>query len=173
LNGRLAAGVLAALVTAAPTLAAAQKPQTGGHVNVITNYRTLDALTWDTQRWPWKANHDHLGVESLLKGDLSFGPRDRNEFTFHYPDHIPEFATTGSLAERWEETPERLIFHLRRDVQWMEIPGVMKARPLKASDVVNHFEVMWKSPRRVPAYWDFIARGEAVDDHTVVAHLKQ
>src|SRR5690606_3393137 len=115
----------AAAFTAAPA-ALAQEPQTNAHVNIITTYRTLDALTWDVQRWPWKANHDHLGIESLQRGNLSYGPRDRNEFSFNYPDHIPEFATEGALAERWEEYPDRLVFHLRKGVEWMEVPGVME-----------------------------------------------
>ncbi len=167
----LAAVIAGILATGAG--AAEKEPQTGGHLNVITGFRTLNALTWDVQRWPWKANHDHLGAESLLKGDLSRGLRGTREFSFNFPDHIPEEVTIGSLAERWEETPQRLTFYLRKGVEWMEVPGVMERRPLTASDVANHFEVMRRSPRYIPGYWDFIERWEVVDDHTLVAHLSR
>ena len=64
----LSLAATAALAWAGP--AAAEAPQTGGTVNVSTVYRTLDATTWDLQRWTWKGNHDNLQMESLLRGDL-------------------------------------------------------------------------------------------------------
>src|SRR5690625_3621241 len=118
IKARLAISAIALAMIGVPLAASADTVQTEGRLNVLTSYRTLDALSWDVQTWPWKANHDHLGVESLLKGDLSYGPRDKNEFTFHYPDHIPDFAVTGSLAESWEVSPEKITFHLRDGVTW-------------------------------------------------------
>ena len=67
----LSLAATAALAWAGP--AAAETPQTDGTVNVSTVYRTLDATTWDLQRWTWKGNHDNLQMESLLRGDLQYG----------------------------------------------------------------------------------------------------
>src|SRR5690606_153041 len=67
-----------------------ERPNTQGHLHVLTTYRTLDAVSWDARRWPWKANHDLLGMEPLVRGDLSRGPRGTNESEFALDDHIPE-----------------------------------------------------------------------------------
>src|SRR5690625_2506716 len=134
--------VAVAAAFAAGPMAASAEINTDSKINIITNYRTLDALSWDTQNWPWKINHDQLGLETLMRGDLSYGPRGSGEFSFNYPDHLPEQFLEGGLAESWEQHPDRLVFNLREGVEWWEVPGVMERRPLTASDVVNHFETM-------------------------------
>src|SRR5690606_18731380 len=98
-----------------------------------------DATTWDLQNWTWKGNHDNLQLESLLRGDLQYGPRGKNENSFVEQAYIPYNQLEGSLAESWEvkEDPMRVIFHLRKGVQWQEVPGVMKKRELVANDVIT------------------------------------
>ncbi|HEX5514243.1 MAG TPA: ABC transporter substrate-binding protein, partial [Gammaproteobacteria bacterium] len=134
-----------------------------------------DAVTWDFMHWPWKQNHDGLQLTTLIAGDLSKGPGGSNENTFVASDYIPEAHYRGELAESWElkNDPLRLEFKLRKNVFWPAKEGVMERRPLVAADVVTSFQEMWKSERRIPTYWDFIKEWEAVDDHTVVAHLNQ
>jgi len=171
LGGAMAVALGAASATA---WAADDAPQLGGTLNISTIYRPLDAMTWDIQRWAWKTNHDNLQLESLLRGDLKRGPRGSKEWTFTAADYIPFDLLEGSLAESFEllRDPLRVEFRLRKNVQWQEVPGVMKSRPLVARDIANHFEVMQASPQATPTFWDFVERWEAKDDHTLVIHLK-
>ena len=163
----------AALAWAGPT--AAETPQTDGTVNVSTVYRTLDATTWDLQRWTWKGNHDNLQMESLLRGDLQYGPRGSDENSFVEQAYIPYGQLEGSLAESWEvkEDPMRVVFNLRKGVYWQEVPGVMESRELVANDVITSFQSRWDNPRAIPTFWDFVERWEAPDEHTVVAHFSE
>ncbi|WP_157933880.1 ABC transporter substrate-binding protein [Alloalcanivorax mobilis] len=167
--------LLSAMAAALAGPALAETPQTDGTVNVSTVYRTLDATTWDLQRWTWKGNHDNLQMESLLRGDLSFGPRGKDVNDFIEMDYIPYDQLEGSLAESWEvkQDPMRVIFHLRKGVYWQDVPGVMKRRELVANDVITSFKTRWASSRAIPTYWEFVDRWEAPDDHTVVAYFKQ
>jgi len=155
------------------TVAAQEAPQPGGTLNVISIYHTLDAVTWDTTKWNWKANHDMLFMDQLLMGDLDKGPRGSDENNFVAQAYIAPEHYRGDLAESWEvkEDPLRIVFNLREEVYWPAKEGVMERRKFVAEDVVNHFEVMAESDRYIPTYWDFIDRWEAKDEHTVVAHL--
>jgi peptide/nickel transport system substrate-binding protein len=170
----LRTAAVAAVLTAGSSGALAQgEPQVGGTVNVITMYRTLDANTWDAQKWNWKENHDGLHIDHLIAGDLSKGPRGTNENPFVASDYIPEEHYRGDLAESWElkQDPLRLVFKLRKGVYWPEKAGVMQRREFVAEDVVNSFNVLKKSDRYIPTYWDFIKEWKAEDKHTAVAYL--
>jgi len=171
LNAAAAASLAAASVSAT---AAEQAPQLGGTLNISTIYRTLDPLSWDVQRWPWKGNHDNLQLESLLRGDLKRGPGGTKEWPYTAADYLPFDLLEGSLAESYEllQNPLRIEFKLRKGVQWQEVPGVMQARPVVAADFVKNYEAKRNSPQAIPTYWDFVERWEAKDDHTLVAHLK-
>lgn len=166
---------VAAALAASSGAMAQEEPQLGGTVNVITMYRTLDATTWDYQKWTWKENHDGLHVDHLIAGDLSKGPRGTNENSFVASDYIPEEHYRGELAESWElkKDPLRLVFNLRKGVYWPAKEGVMERRELVAEDVVKSFQTMWKSDRKIPTYWDFIKEWKAEDKHTVVAYLNE
>ena len=170
----MTAAAAGALALAAAADAAAQDVQLGGTINVSTIYRTLDPLSWDTERWSWKANHDHLQLESLLRGDLNRGPRGTNDWAFTAADYLPFDILQGSLAESFEvlQNPLRIEFKLRKGVYWQEVPGVMASREVVASDFVKNYEVMRASPQAIPDYWGFVERWEAKDDHTLVFHLK-
>ncbi|WP_339800548.1 ABC transporter substrate-binding protein [uncultured Marinobacter sp.] len=153
----------------------AEEVQTGGELNVVTVYRTLDAVTWDPATWNWKNSHDGLFFDHLLRGNLEYGPRGQNVNNFTHQAFIPYEQLEGDLAESWEvkEDPLQIIFHLRDDVYWPAREGLMERRKLVASDVTNHFEKIWQSERRVPEFYDFIDKFEAKDDRTVVLHLNQ
>ncbi|MFW5823999.1 MAG: ABC transporter substrate-binding protein [Marinobacter sp.] len=168
----LLAGALTAATATTPL--AAEEVQLGGELNVVTMYRTLDAVTWDSQNWNWKNSHDGLFLDHLLRGDLDYGPRGQDVNDFTSQAFIPYEQLEGDLAERWEikEDPLRIVFHLRDDVYWPEKEGVMDKRKLVADDVINHFEKIWAADRRIPEFYDFIEKWEAPDDQTVVAHLK-
>ena len=114
-------------------------------------------------------------MESLLRGDLQYGPRGSNENSFVEQAYIPYGQLEGSLAESWEvkEDPMRVVFHLREGVYWQEVPGVMESRELVANDVITSFKSRWDNPRAIPTFWDFVERWEAPDEHTVVAHFSK
>lgn len=166
---------IAALLAGPSTVLAEEDPQLGGTLNVITMYRTLDAVTWDMQKWSWKENHDGRHIDQLIVGDLSKGPTGANENQFTAPDYIPEEHYKGDLAESWElkQDPLRIEFKLREGVYWPEKPGVMERRELVADDVVSSFDAMWINKHRIPTYWDFVSKWEAPDKHTVIAHLSE
>lgn len=167
----------AAIATALPLGALAEAPpdDAGGMLNVATLYYTLDAVTWDTTMWNWKANHDMLYMDQLIMGDLKYGPRGSNNNDFVAQAFIPEQHYTGDLAESWavKEDPLRIEFNLRKGVYWQAKEGVMERREVVASDIINHFETMKASDRYIPTYWDFIDEWKAEDDHTVVAYLNR
>src|SRR5436189_67128 len=68
--------VFAAVLALGCGSAAAQKPQYGGTLEVGNVFVTLAALSFDSQDWPWKLNHDTgMYYEQLLAGDLDKSPR--------------------------------------------------------------------------------------------------
>jgi len=156
-------------------VASAEEPKTGGTVNVISYYRTLDALSWDYQKWIWKENHDGLQTDQLFAGDLQRGPRGTNENDFVAQAYIPPDQMRGEIAESYElkTDPLQLVFKLRKGVYWPAKEGVMEKREVVAEDVAFHFTHMWSLKRKIPNYWAFIDRWEAKDKHTVIAHLNE
>ena len=166
-----------AVAAALPATAMAEAPpdDPGGMVNVATIYYGLDAVTWDTSKWNWKANHDMLFMDHLLMGDLQRGARGSNENDFIAQAYIPSEHYTGDLAESWEvkQDPLRIEFNLREGVYWQAREGVMERREVVAEDIINHFETMKASDRYIPTYWDFIDEWKAESDHKVVAYLNE
>ena len=169
----LVAACAAAVSFGGASVASAEEPQTGGTVNVISYYRTINALTWDYQKWIWKENHDGLHLDQLFAGDLQKGPRGTNENDFVAQAYIPPEHLRGEIANSFElkTDPLQLIFKLRPGVFWPATPGVMEKREVTAEDVAFHFTHMWTLKRKIPTYWSFIDRWEAKDKHTVIAHL--
>jgi len=81
----------------------------------------------------------------------------------------------GELAEKWEwnKDPLQLIVTLRKGVMFTEKPGVMKSRELVADDVVYTFNRLNSSPKKIPAYFDFVSSVQAKDKYTVVFNMKE
>nr|MQY69283.1 hypothetical protein [Bacillota bacterium] len=80
-----------------------------------------------------------LVLDSLIRGDFEkYGPRGTNEHAFtSLGDPPPEFLT-GALAESWEVTPDRIVFHLRQGVDWYAVgkEHVMESREFIADDII-------------------------------------
>jgi len=157
-----------------PPLSPADRPQTGGELNVGTVWITLSALSWDPADWAWKSNHDTGSArEQLFAADLSKAASRGGPYPFTLDAYLPDDALRGELAEHWEwEGPLTLVVHLRRGVMWPDKPGVMKARELDAHDVVFTYRYINKSPKKQSDYLEHIDRVEARDAHTVVFHMK-
>ena len=153
-----------------------RKPQYGGTLEIGTVYVTLSALSWDPQDWNWKLNHDTgMYYEQLFAADLDKSVRKGGKYKFFADAWLPSDAIRGELVERWEwkENPLSVVLHLRKGVMFPDKPGVMKARELTAEDVVFSYDRLDKSPKKIPTYFDHIAKVEARDKHTVVFTFKE
>ena len=164
----------AALLLASPALA--QKPQYGGALEIGTVYATISALSFDPADYAWKLNHDTGPYfETLFAGDLSKSLRNGGKFNFKPDAWLPTDAIRGELAETWEwsNNPLAVTIHLRHGIMWPEKPGVMAAREFTADDVIYSFNRQDKSAKKVPGYFDHVAKAEARDRYTVVFEMKE
>src|SRR5262245_54681873 len=165
-----------ALVWGGAAAQAPAGPQYGGTLEIATISPTVSALSWDPQDWNWKLNHDAgMFYEQLFAADLDKSVRKGGKHRFYADGWLPSDAIRGELVERWEwkENPLSVVFYLRKGVMFPDKPGVMKARELTAEDVVFSYERLDKSPKKIPTYFDHIARVEARDKHTVVFTFKE
>jgi peptide/nickel transport system substrate-binding protein len=175
----VAATVVAALAVGSAALgtvfAQAKKPQYGGQLNIGNVFVGLGALTWDSADFIWKHNLDTgLAYEQLFAADLSKAKRNGGTQSFYLDAWLPPDTIRGELAEswQWKEDPMRVEIQLRKGVMFPEKPGVMKARELTAEDVVFSYTHLDKSPKKIPGYFDHIAKVEATGKHTVVFTFK-
>ncbi len=115
--------------------------------------------------------------EKLAWGDWSID-RDLWDFTTNFS--YPTVATTGSLAESWEQPDDTtIVVHIRPGVHWHDKPP-MNGRELTADDVVYTFqrntvqgdftERPLKTYEVINLPWESI---EATDKYTVVFKLKE
>ena len=150
------------------------KPQYGGTLSVTTWTPTLSALSWDPQEWHWKLNADTgMYLEQLFAGDLDKSVRKGGKHKFVADAWLPSDAIRGELAEKWVwEEPNTLVISLRKGVMLPEKPGVLKAREFTAEDVLFSYERLDKSPKKIPTYFDHVAKVEARDKYTVVFRFK-
>lgn len=179
--GRKLRGVTIATLTSALMLASGislaqqDKPQPGGSLEIVTVYGGLSALSWDNADWNWKQNHDGgQFYEGLFAGDLSKAKRRGGKYAFTTDAWLPSDAVRGELAQSWKWTdPLTLEVILRRNVKFPAKSGVMAERELVADDVVATYNRLDSSPKKIPGYFDHIAKVEARDKHTVVFRFKR
>jgi peptide/nickel transport system substrate-binding protein len=155
--------------------AQAEKPQSGGTLNIGLVYYTLSPLSWDPADWPWKFGQDTgLMYEQLFAGDLSKAKSRGGTHAFVADSWLPSDAIRGELAESWKvmDNPFRVEVKLRKGVMFPDKPGVMKARELVADDVVYSFYRLDKSPKKIPTYFDHVDKVEAKDKYTVLFTFK-
>ena len=172
-GARMAPVALAAAALALPAAghAAEEKPKYGGTLNIGMVYVTLSPLSWNPTDWAWKFQQDTgLMYEQLFAGDLSKSQRRGGKFSFQPDAWLASDALRGELAESWgwKDNPLRVEVKLRKGVMFPDKPGVMKSRELVAQDVVDTFERLDKSPKKVPTYFDHVQKVEAPDKYTVV-----
>jgi peptide/nickel transport system substrate-binding protein len=151
-------------------------PQYGGNLEIGTVYYTISALSFDNYDFAWKHNHDTGSVyEQLFATDLSQAQHNGGKFAFVADAWIPTEAMRGELAEKWEwkQDPLQLVVTLRKGIMFPEKPGVMKSREFVADDVVYTFKRLNSSPKKIPAYFDFVSSIEAKDKYTVVFNMKE
>jgi peptide/nickel transport system substrate-binding protein len=168
---------IALLVLCGMTAAHAQTeaPKPGGTLNIGTVYVTLSALSFDPADWNWKLQHDTGNyLESLFAADLTKSVHNGGQYPFYADAWLPSDAIRGELAETWawKENPLRVEIDLRKGIMFPDKPGVMKSRELVADDVVFSFNHLAKSPKAIPAYFDYIDKVEATGEHQVTFFLK-
>ena len=148
-------------------------PQYGGELNIGTVYVTLSPLSWDSQDWAWKLNHDTGAVrEQLFAADLKQSLKDGGPYNFRAEAYIPESALRGELAESWTwEDDLTLVVTLRKGVNFVAKPGVMAAREITADDVLFTYQYINNSPKRISNYFEHIDAVEVRDRYTVVFHF--
>ncbi|MBI5257848.1 MAG: ABC transporter substrate-binding protein [Burkholderiales bacterium] len=164
-----------ALVQAQPK-AAAEKPQYGGSLNIGNVYVTVSPLSPDTADWAWKINQDTgLAYEQLFAADLSKSVRNGGKHPFISDAWLAPDSLRGELAESWKLSPDglRLDVTLRKGIMFPAKPGVMEARELTAEDVIYSYNRVNASPKKIPGYFDHIAKIEATGKHTLVFTFKQ
>ena len=148
--GALAFGSAALVGTA---FAQTEKPQYGGTLNIGMVYFTLSPLSWDPADWAWKFGQDTgLVYEQLMVGDLSKSIRKGGKHAFVADSWLPSDGMRGELAESWKimDNPFRVEFKLRKGVMFPDKPGVMKSRELVAQDVVDSFNRLNGSKKKIP-----------------------
>jgi peptide/nickel transport system substrate-binding protein len=155
---------------------AQEKPQYGGTLNIGNVYITVAPLSWDPVDWAWKFQQDTGAMyEQLFAADLNKSIRKGGKFTFRPDAWLASDAIRGELAESWgwKDNPLRVEVKLRKGVMFPDKPGVMKSREFVAQDVVDSYNRLDKSPKKIPTYFDHVAKVEAPDKHTVVFHMKE
>jgi peptide/nickel transport system substrate-binding protein len=151
--------------------AAAEKPQSGGALNIGQVYYTVSPLSFDAADWTWKFNQDTgLTYEMLFAADLDKSERRGGKYSFRNDAWIPTDGLRGELAERWRvlENPWRVEIQLRKGVMFPAKEGVMAQRELTADDIVYAFDRLNKSPKKIATYYDHVQKVEAKDKHTVL-----
>lgn len=171
-NAALGAAAMLALGSVPGVVGAqAEKPQYGGNLSIGMVYVTLSPLTWDPADFAWKFGQDTgLMYEQLFAGDLTKSKRRGGKHAFTADAWLPSDAIRGELAESWQlkDNPVRAEIKLRKGIMFPEKPGVMKSREFVAQDVVDTFNLLDKSPKKVPTVFDHVQKVEATDKHTVV-----
>jgi len=77
-------------------------------------------------------------LEFLIQGDFEkYGPRGTGEFSFQLERDIPEQFCKGVVAESWEVTADKIVFHIRPGIYWAAYgkEDVMESRELTPGDV--------------------------------------
>ncbi len=157
-------------------------PQYGGKYTIIY-FATEDAGSADvqSQHWPALAYSGNV-LERPMRGDYEkYGPRGTGEYDFGPHPFLPIEFLTGALAESWEVTTDKIIFHVRPGVYWTgkSINPVMERREYDAHDFVFNLKRFLGLPYAASiAGLGFIETPYeehiyAVDNYTAVVELER
>jgi len=161
-------GQTATATTTAPTTAVATGPRYGGTFTVLATYGTTP-YAWDPADCDWYQSYLCGPVyENLMMGDVYKGPRGTNGFGFNHPEWIPDEFLTGMLAESWELTGNKIIWHIRQGVMWQGKGGVMGAREFVAKDAELALKRYMVSPKSSVGRFNWANSLTATDKYTLV-----
>jgi len=149
------------------------EPQYGGRITGLVHCRGNygDPPSWDVADAMWFTTmwvQPHL--ETLLVGDLDkYGPRGTGEYPFQLHWYVPEEFLKGMLAESWEVSPDRIVFHIRKGVNWTGNANIgMGPRELTAEDVAFSLNRYYDSPTGGPSILSNVTSIYAEGDTVVV-----
>ena len=112
-------------------------PQYGGTLTIFIMSGT-DPTTADVNKGLYPAMvFTQPVIDSLIVGDFAkYGPRGSGEYEFQAWDEMPLGYSKGALAESWEISTDKLIFHIRPGVLWAAYgkEHVMEVREVTADD---------------------------------------
>ncbi|GAJ16904.1 unnamed protein product, partial [marine sediment metagenome] len=94
-------------------------PQRGGtltlHFFTLPRPGNVDPAN---QLWPGGLYGDPV-LEMFKMDDIeTYGPRGTGEYSFVSHKMAPLQYCKGALAESWEVTPDKIVFHIRPGVYW-------------------------------------------------------
>ena len=148
-------------------------PQYGGRITGLVHCRGNygDPPSWDTCDGMWFSTmwvQPHL--ETLLVGDLDkYGPRGTGEYPFQLHWYVPQEFIKGMLCESWEVTPDKIVFHIRKKVNWTGNANIgMEPRELTADDVAFSLNRFYDSPTGGPSILSNVESIYAEGDTVVV-----
>ncbi len=115
------------------------EPQYGGKLTYII-YPFEHEGNPDPANWEWPGKPlSSLVLEHFRKGDLEkYGVRGTGEYDFRVDKQAAFEYFRGGLAESWEVTADKIIFHIRPGVYWAAEgkEHVMESREYTAHDFV-------------------------------------
>jgi len=143
------------MATAAPVpttakSAAAETPQYGGVINVLSpmNINIFDEVIG----WPAPAVTMQLTNQKLVQGDWAKGPAGTNVADWiQYVDVWPN--DTGYVADSWQITgPGTITYTIRQDVHWAlnsnsDASRLVNGREMTADDVAFSLKMYCSDPR--------------------------
>jgi len=128
----------------------------------------IDPKTWDVV-FGGSQSYTAPYMPYLIVGDVEkYGPRGTNEWAFQTEVEVPEQFIKGDLAETWEITMDKAVFHLRQGVMWTGNDHIgMEPREVTADDVVQALQRAITSPYGTASYY-YVEDIYAEDKYTVV-----
>ena len=150
------------------------KPQYGGTLTYLTYLLAPADMTHpDLTAAGIVRNYVMPYAEALIKGDVDkYGPRGSKEYPFQAFAETPYEVMSGQLAETWEVYPDKLVFHIRKGVQfYADKVTFMKTREMTADDVVfslNRWITSATGKARIP----YAKKVYAQDKYTVVVETE-
>jgi len=157
----------------------AGEPQYGGTLTALARLVSSEGIPDQTELAGGEADW-FLDVlcDRLMTGDMEkYGPKGANLYDWASDWYLPEKYLTGCLAESWEITEDKIVFHIRPGVYWsgQSINPVMEPREVVAEDLVFNLKRQLEPGSRAGIginAMDWVKSIYAEDTHTLVIETK-
>lgn len=149
------------------------EPQYGGTLTIARGFGEAPTADMAQSMWP-TVYYTNPVIDFLIIGDFEkYDARGTNEFPFWVLYTTPEEYCRGLLAESWEVTADKIVFHIRPGVFWAAKgkEHVMESREYTAYDTEYSLNRFMESPAgqgMLASASDWIKRIYAQDKYTCV-----
>jgi peptide/nickel transport system substrate-binding protein len=153
------------------TTMATTGPQYGGTLTVFGPSQDGDFASPDIMDGSWPPRGLMFIEEHLLEGNFQkYGPRGSGAYPFTAVAYIPSDYLEGNLITSWDITPKKTTWHVRKGVQWQDVPHVMGGRDLEltADDIVADLIYFSKTPAGSQSWAPMFNDVYSTDKYTVV-----